>query len=60
MKTKYRVIAKVDNDKFVKYHIDNLKSFAGFLDRKWPDWRFFNVFDAERTQIASYTKNQRP
>ncbi len=57
---KYKAIAKVSNDKFVKYHINNLVSFARFLDEKFPDWRFFNVFDQTGQQVKNYTKNNRP
>jgi hypothetical protein len=35
-------------------------SFARFLDEKFPDWRFFNVFDQTGVQVKSYTKNDRP
>jgi hypothetical protein len=57
---KYKVIAKVNNDKFVKYHINNLLSFTTFLDTKYPEWRYFNVFNTNGQQIANYTKNNRP
>jgi hypothetical protein len=61
---KYKVIAKVGNDKFVKYNVNNLVLFAKFLDHQFPDWRFFNVYaytkDDSGSQIANYTKNQRP
>lgn len=57
---KYKVIAKVSNDKFVKYHVNNLLSFTLFLDDKFKDWRYFNVFNVNGEQIANYTKNNRP
>ena len=57
---KYKVIAKVNNDKFVKYHINNLLSFTTFLDTKYPEWRYFNVFNTNGQQIANYTKNNIP
>jgi hypothetical protein len=57
---KYKAIVKVSNEKFVKYHLNNLVSFARFLDEKFPDWRFFNVFDRTGQQVKSYTKNNRP
>jgi hypothetical protein len=61
---KYKVIAKVGNDKFVKYSVNNLILFASFLDKNWPDWRYFNVFSWTRNdtgqKIASFTKNARP
>jgi len=58
---KYKCIAKVGNEKFVKYRLSNLISFANFLDRAWKDWRWFNVYD-KRTgeQLANYTRKNRP
>lgn len=58
----YRAIAKVGDDKFVKYRtVRNLISFATFLDENFSDWRYFNVFDKNTDQqIASYTKHKRP
>ena len=56
------VIVKVSADKFVKYqYVNNLPFFAKFLFRKYPGWRFMNVFDREtEKQIASFTKNNPP
>lgn len=63
-KKKYKVVAKVGNDHFVKYNVNNLRMFALFLDRKFPDWRWFNVFeytkDSSGQQLDSFTKNKRP
>lgn len=66
MKTnkKYKVIAKVNNEKFVKYNVNNLLLFTKFLDTNFVGWRFFNVFeytkDSTGTQIASFTSKNRP
>ena len=61
---KYRVIAKVENERFVRYKVNNLVLFAKFLDRQFNDWRWFNVYrytkDGTGEQIASFTKNNRP
>jgi hypothetical protein len=61
---KYRVIAKVGNDKFVRYKVNNLILFAAFLDRQFPSWRFFNVYqytkNGDGCQLASYTNRNRP
>ncbi|MCU0447039.1 MAG: hypothetical protein MUE85_19255 [Microscillaceae bacterium] len=62
---KYRCFVKVGNQEFVSYGyrfpIRNLKKFAEFLDQKFPDWRFFNVYDSRSgAQIASFTKYRRP
>ena len=63
-KKKYKVIAKVGNEHFVKYNVNNLRMFVKFLDRKFPDWRWFNVFeytkDSTGRQLDSFTKNKRP
>jgi len=61
---KYKVIAKVENDKFVKYNVNSLTLFTSFLDRQFPDWRYFNVYEYSKDdsgeQIENYTKNRRP
>jgi hypothetical protein len=61
---KYKVIAKIGSDKFVKYNVNNLLLFAKFLDKEFQDWRWFNVFayqkDSQGIQLASFTKNNRP
>lgn len=57
----YRVIAKVDDDKFVKYHVNNLVSFCSFLDKNFPGWRWFNVFDKKTgVQVGNFTTKSRP
>ncbi len=61
MTKKYKVIAKIGNDKFVKYNVNNLQSFTKFLDNEFKDWRWFNVFDkVTGSQIASYSIYKRP
>lgn len=58
---KYVCIVKVSDTDFVKYHVRNLINFSKFLDSKYPEWRWFNVFNAKtREQLANYTKNKRP
>lgn len=58
---KYKVIAKVSSDKFVKYNVNDLLSFSRFLDAKFSEWRWFNVFDKlTGEQIGSYTCKDRP
>lgn len=63
-KKKYKVIAKVDNDKFVKYNVNNLIKFCEFLDKEFSGWRWFNVYcyasNGLGEQIANYTTNNRP
>lgn len=64
MDKKYRVIAKVENDKFVKYKCNNLLKFANFLDTHFKDWRWFNVYEYRKEgdglQLANFTKFKRP
>jgi len=58
---KYRIIVKVDNDRFVKYRTSDLLSFTKFLDESWNGWRWFNVYDKKTDlQIASFTNKNRP
>jgi hypothetical protein len=61
---KYKVIAKVDNEKFVKYNVNNLVMFAKFLDTHFQGWRWFNVYeytkDSTGKQLANYTNRNRP
>ena len=61
---KYKVIAKVDNNKFVKYNVNNLVLFARFLDKKFQGWRWFNVYeytkDSTGKQIGNFTNKNRP
>mgnify|MGYP001278406396 CR=1 FL=1 len=61
---KYKVIAKVEKDRFVKYNVNNLIAFASFLDKSFPLWTWFNVYkytkDSSGVQLANFTKNNRP
>jgi hypothetical protein len=61
---KYKVIAKVEDDRFVKYNVNNLLRFCLFLDRKFPNWRWFNVYEYKRNgngdQVGNFTRNNRP
>lgn len=62
MNHSYTLIAKVKENnsiKFVKYHSPDLISFQRFLDNKFEDWYFFNVYNKEEVQIESFTKNRR-
>lgn len=57
----YRVIAKVENEKFVKYNVNNLLQFTAFLDVKFPGWRWFNVYDKKTgVQVANFTTKNKP
>jgi hypothetical protein len=61
---KYKVIAKVSSDHFVRYNVNNLLAFALFLDSSFPNWRWFNVYaytkEGDGQQLDSFTRNKRP
>jgi hypothetical protein len=58
---KYTCIAKTGDDKFLKYRLNDLLKFTRFLDKQWPGWRWYNVFDNRtKTQVANFTKRKRP
>jgi hypothetical protein len=63
-KKKYKVIAKVENEKFVKYNVNNLLKFVEFLDTNFVDWRWFNVYNyvpgGKGMQLANFTTKSRP
>ncbi len=64
MTKKYKVIAKVTEDKFVRYNCNNLLSFTSFLDEKFKGWRWFNVYlyqrDGRGGQVGNFTNKDRP
>jgi len=60
-KTLYRIWVKVEADKTVVYRSSDLLNFTRFLNKSYPEWRFFNVYCAETSQqLANYTKNRQP
>ena len=63
-KKKYKVIAKVETNKFVKYNVNNLLAFTEFLDTNFKDWRWFNVYqytaDGIGNQIGNFSNKNRP
>ena len=57
----YTIVAKVNNEHFVKYRCSDLLSFTSFLDKSYPGWRWFNVFDKKtKVQIGNFTNKIRP
>jgi len=57
----YTIIAKVEPEKFVKYRkVNNLIRLTAYLDKTFPDWRYFNVFDSDKKQVASFTNKDKP
>lgn len=61
---KYKVIAKVGSEKFVKYNVNNLLKFTAFLDSEYLGWRWFNVYlynkEGNGNQIGSFSNKTRP
>jgi hypothetical protein len=61
---KFICIVKIEKDIFLRYHVNNLLLFVQFLDTKYPNWSWFNVFSNEKLkskeQVANFTKNNRP
>ena len=61
---KYTVIVKIGNDQFKKWNVTNLLRFTSFLDREYPNWRWFNVFKYSKTgdgeQLSNFTNKKRP
>ena len=66
---KYEIIVKIKNNAdnsahCVKYRVDNLLKFTEFLDTKWNDWKWFNVYsnhsENKGIQLGNFTKYQRP
>jgi hypothetical protein len=58
----YTIIVKINNTDFAKYrNVSDIKRFTDFIDNKFPNWRWFNVFDKNtKVQVSSYTKKNRP
>ena len=53
------IITKVDNNKFVKYHSNNLDSFFKFLINKFPQARYSNIYDKKtKNQIGNWTSKK--
>ena len=63
---KYSCIVKVGNNpdrsaNCLKYRSNDLLKLTFFLDRKHPEWKWFNVFlKSTREQVMSFTKLRRP
>ena len=66
---RYVAIVKIRNNTdgtayCVKYRFDDLLKFTRFLDEKWSEWKWYNIFSNQGrnkgTQIANYTNKKRP
>jgi hypothetical protein len=65
----YKAIVKIKNNPegtayCVKYRFDDLLKFTNFLDSKWQEWKWYNVFSNKNQnkgrQIGSFTKHNKP
>ena len=49
---KYNVIVKINQTEFVKYrNVTKLGNLENYCDRKFPDWRFINVYNSDEEYI---------
>jgi hypothetical protein len=69
MGKKYTAIVKICNNKdgsahCLKYRFNDLINFTKFLDKNWPEWKWYNVYSNieqnKGIQLANFTKNCRP
>ena len=69
MSKRYKAIVKIKNHPdgsayCIKYRVNDLIKFTRFLDQKWPEWKWFNIYSNtginKGEQIANFTKNKRP
>lgn len=66
---RYKAIVKIRNNKdgtayCVKYRFEDLLKLTEFLDKKWSEWKWYNVFsnrgNNKGKQIANFTNKKRP
>jgi len=69
MSKRYKVIVKIGNNSdgsahCLKYRVSDLKKFTAFLDEKWSQWKWFNVYSNSGIdkghQLANFTRFRRP
>lgn len=65
----YKAIVKIDKNPdgtayCIKYRFDDLLKFTAFLDTKWKDWKWFNIYSNKDQnkgqQLGNFTKHSRP
>lgn len=65
----YTCICKIGNNpdgtaNCIKHHLNDLLKYVTFLDKKYPTWRWFNVYSnrgaEKREQLGNFTKLRRP
>ena len=68
-KKKYTAIVKIENNpdgtaRCLKYRFNDLLKFTAFLDQKWIQWKWFNLYSNSNQnkgkQLGSFTKNNKP
>ena len=66
---RYIAIVKISNNPdgsayCVKYRFDDLLKFVIFLDKKWAEWKWLNIYSNKGTdkglQLGSFTNKNRP
>lgn len=66
---RYVAIVKINNKEdgtanCLKYRFNDLIKFTKFLDNKWSQWKWYNVFsnrgNEKGKQLANYTNKNRP
>lgn len=63
MKNRYNIIAKCSahESDFKKWRCSDLISLTKFLDKSYPEWKFFHVYDkTTRERLATFKQQQRP
>jgi len=69
MSKRYTAIVKIKNKPdgtahCLKYRFDNLLNFTKFLDKKWSEWKWYNVYANvginKGKQLANFTKFNKP
>jgi len=63
---KFICITKIDDNldgsaRCIKHHVNNLIKYVNYLDKKWPEWKWMNVYDKNSgNQIANFTQKKPP
>lgn len=56
----YKVWVKTGNDCHKEWHTSDLIDLQSFLDTKYPEWRYFNVYDKKTNiELGRFTKFKR-
>jgi hypothetical protein len=56
----YKVWVKTDKESHKQWHTSDLINLQSFLDTKYPEWCYFNVYCKEtNNNLGSFTKFKR-